>query len=53
MELVANTSENRLKELPKIYTETPAYQTGKIKAAEKIFDKFLNKYHQLLKKRSR
>ena len=41
MELVANTSENRLKELPKIYTETPAYQTGKIKAAEKIFDKIL------------
>ena len=32
MELVANTSENRLKELPEIYTETPAYQTGKIKA---------------------
>ena len=41
MELVANTSENRLKELPEIYTETPAYQTGKIKATEKIFDKIL------------
>ena len=53
MELVANTSENRLKELPEIYTETPAYQTGKIKATEKILIKFLNKYHQLLKKRSR
>ena len=41
MELVGNTSENRLKELPEIYTEIPAYQTGKIKATEKIFDKIL------------
>ena len=41
MQLEANTSEKRLKELPEIYTEIPADQTGKIKAAEKIFDKIL------------
>ena len=41
MQLEANTSEKRLKELPEIYTEIPAGQAGKIKAAEKIFDKIL------------
>ena len=41
MQLEANTSEKRLKELPEIYTEIPADQTGKIKAAENIFDKIL------------
>ena len=41
MQLEANTSEKRLKELLEIYTEIPADQTGKIKAAEKIFDKIL------------
>ena len=41
MQLEANTSEKRLKKLPEIYTEIPAEQVGKIKAAEKIFDKIL------------
>ena len=41
MQLEANTSEKRLKELPEIYTEIPAEQAGKIKAVEKIFDKIL------------
>ena len=41
MQLEANTSEKRLKELPEIYTEIPADQTGKVKVAEKIFDKIL------------
>ena len=41
MQLEANTSEKRLKKLPEIYTEIPAEQAGKIKAAEKIFDKIL------------
>ena len=41
MQLVANISEKRLKELPEIYTKIPAEQAGKIKAAEKIFDKIL------------
>ena len=36
-QLEANTSKKRLKELPEIYTEIPADQTGKIKAAEKDF----------------
>ena len=40
-QLATNTSENRLKELPEIYTEIPADQTGKIKAAENIFEKIL------------
>ena len=35
MQLEANTSEKRLKELPEIYTEIPAEQ------AEQIFDKIL------------
>ena len=30
MQLEANTSEKRLKELPEIYTEIPAEQAGKI-----------------------
>ena len=37
-QLAANTSESRLKELPEIYTEIPADQAGKTKAAAKIFD---------------
>ena len=37
-QLTTNTSESRLKELREIYTEIPADQAGKIKAAEKIFD---------------
>ena len=41
MQLEANTSEKRLKELPEIYKEIPADQTEKIKVAEKIFDKIL------------
>ena len=41
MQLEANTSEKRLKELPEIYTEIPADQTGEIKVAEKIFEKIL------------
>ena len=41
IQLEANTSEKRLKELPEIYTEIPAEQAEKIKAAEKIFDKIL------------
>ena len=41
MQLEANTSEKRLKELPEVYKEIPGDQTGKIKAAEKIFDKIL------------
>ena len=41
MQLEANTSEKRLKELPEIYTEIPAEQAEKIKVAEKIFDKIL------------
>ena len=41
MQLEANTSEKRLKELLEIYTEIPADQTEKIKVAEKIFDKIL------------
>ena len=40
-QLATNTSENRLKELPEIYTEIPADQTGKIKATENIFEKIL------------
>ena len=36
---MASTSEKRLKELPTVYTEIPADQRDKIKAAEKIFDK--------------
>ena len=40
-QLATNTSENRLKELPEIYTEIPADQTGKIKAAENSFEKIL------------
>ena len=40
-QLATNTSENRLKELPEIYNEIPADQTGKIKAAENIFEKIL------------
>ena len=40
-QLEANTSKKRLKELPEIYTEIPADQTGKIKAAEKTFNKIL------------
>ena len=41
MQLEANTSEKRLKELPEIYTEIPADQTGEIKVPEKIFEKIL------------
>ena len=41
MQLAANTSENRLKELPGIYTEIPADQTGKIKVPKKIIDEIL------------
>ena len=40
-QLEANTSKKRLKELPEIYTEIPADQTGKIKTAEKTFNKIL------------
>ena len=40
-QLATNTSENRLKELPEIYTEIPADQTGKIKAVENSFEKIL------------
>ena len=40
MQLEANT-EKRLKELPEVYKEIPGDQTGKIKAAEKIFDNIL------------
>ena len=41
MQLAANTSENRLKELPGIYTEIPADQSGKIKVPKKIIDEIL------------
>ena len=41
MQLGANISEKRLKELPEICTEIPADRKGKIKAAENIFDKIL------------
>ena len=39
MQSEANPSEKRLKELPEVYTDIPAEQAGKIKAAETIFDK--------------
>ena len=39
MQSEVNTSEKGLKELPGIYTDIPAEQAGKIKAAETIFDK--------------
>ena len=50
-QLAANTSESRLKELPEIYTEIPADQAGKTKAAAKIFDSIFKQVRQLLKKR--
>ena len=33
------TSEKRLKELPSIYTEIPADQTGKVEPTKDVFDK--------------
>ena len=33
------TSEKRLKGLPRIYTEIPADQTGKVEATKNVFDK--------------
>ena len=40
-QLVVNTSENSLNELPEIYAEIPAVHTWKIKVAENIFYKSL------------
>ena len=53
MQLVANTSEKRLKELPEIFTQKfQQNKQEKLKRQKRFLIKFLNKYHQLLKKRS-
>ena len=44
-------SEKKLKELPSIYTEIPADQTGKIEATKNIFDKIIKQVPATLKKK--
>ena len=44
------TSEKRLKELPSIYTEIPADQTGKIDRTKTFFDKIIKQVPNTPKK---
>ena len=44
------TSEKRLKELPSIYTEIPADQTGKIEGTKTFFDKIIKQVQDTPKK---
>ena len=44
------TSEKRLKELPSIYTEIPADQTGKIDRTKTFFDKIIKQVPDTPKK---
>ena len=45
------TSKRRLKELPSIYTEIPADQTGKIEPTKNFFDKIIKQVPATPKKK--
>ena len=50
-QIMSITSEERLKELPSIYTKIPTDQTSKIEATKKIFDKIIKQVPDTPKKR--
>ena len=50
-QLMPITSKRRLKELPSIYTEIPADQTGKIEPTKNFFDKIIKQVPATPKKK--